>query len=581
MARIRKSGLDFVGDIAWGTHMCQFYKTKQDLLEVLVPYFVDGLKDNEFCVWVTSDFLNKEEAIQAMEKAMPNFSSYLQKGQMEIFPYTEWYIKEGKFELQRVLNAWVEKHDKALDSGYVGLRVTGNPFWIDNKKDWDDFAEYEAEINKVIANYKLLVLCTYSLDKCRSDEIIDVIVNHEFGMIKRSGKWALIENSAHKEIEKALRKTETKFLTLYSSMAEGVAFHEIIYDKSGKPIDYVITDINSAFEKITGISQEDAVNKKASELYGTGNAPFLDVYAKVAKTGVPAIFEVYFQPMEKHFSISCVSPSKGKFSTVFHDITVSKKAEEALIEAKNRLQEYTINLEKLVDERTNKLRDSERLAAIGATAGMVGHDIRNPLQAIISDAFLAKMEIEGLSDSEHKKFALESIQEIEKNTEYINKIVQDLQDFARPLNPRVENNDLKAIIEGFLSTNVLPKNIKLFLKIDEGACNVKADSYYLNRIFYNLITNSVQAMPDGGELTISAYKKGVNTVLAVVDTGCGIPKKLKDKIFTLMFTTKAKGQGFGLPVVKRMTESLGGTVTFESEEGKGTKFVIELPSNPN
>ena len=227
-----------------------------------------GLKDNEFCVWVTSDFLNKDEALDAMQKALPNFSSYIEKGQMEIFPYTDWYLKEGKFELHRVLNAWVEKHDKALSNGYVGIRVTGNPFWIDNKKDWDDFAAYEAEINKVIDKYKILVLCTYSLDKCHSDEIIDVITNHEFGMIKRQGKWTLFENSAHKEIEKALRKTETKFLALYSSMTEGVAFHDLIYDKAGVPVDYVITDVNPAFEEITGISREDAIGIKASKLYG-------------------------------------------------------------------------------------------------------------------------------------------------------------------------------------------------------------------------------------------------------------------------------------------------------------------------
>ena len=106
---------------------------------------------------------------------------------------------------------------------------------------------------------------------------------------------------------------------------------------------------------------------------------------------------------------------------------------------------------------------------------------------------------------------------------------------------------------------------------------IKADSYYLNRILYNLVTNSVQAMPQGGELTIAAYKQTDDTVLVVEDTGPGIPKSVQDKMFTLMFTTKSKGQGFGLPVVKRMTESLGGTVTFESQEGKGTTFRVRLP----
>jgi PAS domain S-box-containing protein len=351
MARIRKSGLDFVGNIAWGTHMCQFYKTKQDLIDVLVPYFCDGLKNNEFCVWVTSEFLNTQEAIKAMQKALPDFQSYLEKGQIEIFPYTEWYLKEGKFELQRVLNGWVEKHDKAITAGYAGLRVTGNPFWLSSSKDWKDFTEYEAEINKVIDNYKLLVLCTYSLDKCGANEIIDVVINHKFGMIKRAGKWTLIESSTQKKIEDALRKSESKFADLYSSMTEGVAFHQVIEDKTGKMVDYIITDVNPAYEKITGMPKEAVVGKKASESYGTKKPPYLHRYAKVVTTGKSTQFETYFPPMEKHFSISCISSSKGKFITVFHDITNNKKAEKELNKSFEKF--------KLLSETTSQLLASK------------------------------------------------------------------------------------------------------------------------------------------------------------------------------------------------------------------------------
>ena len=84
-------------------------------------------------------------------------------------------------------------------------------------------------------------------------------------------------------------------------------------------------------------------------------------------------------------------------------------------------------------------------------------------------------------------------------------------------------------------------------------------------------------MPKGGKLTVHVYKEANDTILAVKDTGVGIPKAIQKKMFTPMFTTKSKGQGFGLPVVKRMTESLGGTVSFESEEGKGTTFTVRLP----
>ena len=100
----------------------------------------------------------------------------------------------------------------------------------------------------------------------------------------------------------------------------------------------------------------------------------------------------------------------------------------------------------------------------------------------------------------------------------------------------------------------------------------------LKRILGNLVNNAVQAMPKGGKVAIQAFKDAGDVVITVEDTGVGIPEEVRPKVFAPLFTTKARGQGFGLPVVKRITEALGGTVTFESEVGKGTKFIVHLPA---
>ena len=259
-------------------------------------------------------------------------------------------------------------------------------------------------------------------------------------------------------------------------------------------------------------------------------------------------------------------------------ITKRRKAEEALMQAQSKLQEYASNLERLVEERTKQLKDSERLAAIGATAGMVGHDIRNPLQAITSDVYLAKVELDSVPDAEWKTNALESLTEIEKNVTYINKIVQDLQDYARPLKPVAKQLNLSELIEGLIKNSRIPEEIKVVFKVQKEAANIVADPEIIRRVLANLITNAVQAMPEGGTLNISIAKEANDVVIILQDTGVGIPEEAKARLFTPLFTTKSKGQGFGLAVVKRLVETMGGTVTFESEIGKGTRFIISLPA---
>jgi PAS domain S-box-containing protein len=322
----------------WGAHFCQFYQTKQDLLDVLVPYFKVGLENNEFCVWVTSEFLTKEEALAALKKAVPGFSVYLKKGQIEIFPYTDWYLKEGKFELKRVLGMWVAKHDEALARGYDGLRVSGNPFWIDNKKDWDDFTEYEAEINNVIDDYKILVLCTYSLEKCGANEIIDVVATHQFALIKREGKWELIEHSEHEKIEEALRRSEERYRSLFNGMTEGFALHEIICDNKGVPRDYRFLEINPAFERLTGLKREDVVGKTHNEVLPNDDPSWATAFGAVALTGEPVHFENYSPALKRYYEVFAYRPAPRQFAVILMDITERKKKEEELVRLNRTLR---------------------------------------------------------------------------------------------------------------------------------------------------------------------------------------------------------------------------------------------------
>ncbi len=256
--------------------------------------------------------------------------------------------------------------------------------------------------------------------------------------------------------------------------------------------------------------------------------------------------------------------------TIFQDINERIKAEA-------KLDEYSKNLERIIEERTKALRDAERLATIGATAGMVGHDIRNPLQAITGDLYLTKLDVAALPNDQTKISMQESLEAIEQNIDYIDKIVADLQDYARPIKPIIKTMELETIVKLLIKSNI-PKNIQTSYKIDADANIINCDYVLLKRILTNLIINAIQAMPNGGKLSIVAHKESQNIRIFVQDTGVGITEEAKPNIFEPMFTTKAKGQGFGLVVVKRLTEVLGGTVSFESDFGRGAKFIISLPT---
>jgi PAS domain S-box-containing protein len=196
MSKPRKTGIDILGDIPWGLHFCNFYETKQDLLDMLVPYFKAGLENKEFCMWVVShnELITVEEARRALEDAVPNLDQHLADGDIEIINGIDWYLEGNIFNIDRVAGAWDIKLRRALALGYDGMRVSGDTFWL-GEKYWKEFYAYENRLNNFIADLPMTVLCTYPLMKCSATEILDVVKAHKFAIARRQGDWEIIEDS--------------------------------------------------------------------------------------------------------------------------------------------------------------------------------------------------------------------------------------------------------------------------------------------------------------------------------------------------------------------------------------------------
>jgi DNA-binding CsgD family transcriptional regulator len=203
--QLRNTGLAPVGDRPWGTHICLFYETPQDLCDVHADYFGAGLASGEFCIWALSNPINRGKAIEALRKSIPDFDKYLRDGQIEFIPGYQWYLRGDEFEPQRITGGWYAKLDDALARGFEGMRVSGNAFWFETSL-WKEFCEYEAELDRSLAGRRMIVLCTYPLAASRAVDVLDVARTHNFSIAKRDGRWEFLETpelaAAKREIER-------------------------------------------------------------------------------------------------------------------------------------------------------------------------------------------------------------------------------------------------------------------------------------------------------------------------------------------------------------------------------------------
>jgi PAS domain S-box-containing protein len=324
----------------------------------------------------------------------------------------------------------------------------------------------------------------------------------------------------------------------------------------------VIVQVNTAFIEQTGYQEKDIVGKSVNQitlnaevLNKEGNPPKL--IAQLRKQKLVKNYEISFlnKQGEKRFgalSGSIVKNNQGRevgIAFVLHDLTEHK-------------------------ELSKKLLDTQRLASIGELAGIIGHDLRNPLTGIKGAAYYLKTKYSPMLDSKDATM----FETIDKSIDYSNKIVNDLIDYSTDIHLELENTTPQKIVQTAVGYIPPPQNIQVINQAKETVL-FKVDAPKICRGFMNLIKNAYDAMPNGGTLTITTKIVDEKIVFTFTDTGEGMTPDTLRKIWSPLFTTKAKGMGFGLAICKRSVEAHGGKISAESKHKKGTIIMVELPLN--
>ena len=601
LTEMRKTGVDVVGDMPWGTHFCLFYETKADLLDTLVAYCKAGLESQEFCLWVVAEPLGVEDARRALKRDVPDLDQYLADQSIEIVAARDWYLQDGAFDLNRVISGWNEKLARASARGYAGVRVTGDTAWLE-KKDWNDFCEYEESLNQAIAGQRLAVLCTYPLAACGAAEILDVVRTHQFAVTKRRGSWDVIETAGHKqakaeikrlneELEQRVLERTSQLTAVNEELTKEVLQRQLAEESLQRSEAYLaeaqrLSRTGSfGWKPSTGqivwseetfrIFQYDRSTKPTVELvlqrlHPEDPAPAQQTIERASQEGKDFDLEHRLLMPDgavKHIHVVAHAErdESGYLELVgaVMDVTERKCAEEALHEAQSNLARVS------------------RVTTMGELTASLAHEVNQPIAAAVTNAntCLRWLTRDQPDIEEARATALRIVKDGTRAAEIIKRI-RLLFKKGTPERELVDVNEVIREMTVLLRSEAARYVVSIRTELAAGLPQVMADRVQLQQVLMNLMINGIDAMKGtigGGELTIKSEVGDAGLVISVSDTGVGLPPEQAEHIFMAFFTTKDNGTGMGLPISRSIIESHGGRLWVAENSGRGATFQFILP----
>ena len=369
--------------------------------------------------------------------------------------------------------------------------------------------------------------------------------------------------------EPSIRLTMGEFLKRAGYAVFAAADYESAAAQKPEEIDVAVIDIN-----LPGKSGIELLQKLcAAEIYIpvimiTGE-PNLSVIPQIVRAGA---YDFIAKPIIKDVLLNAVARAAEK---------------KRLTDEKRRLEQeikrYAEELETRVAERTAELVEThkrlvhqERIAALGRAAAQVAHEVKNPLTGLLLYALHLKDKIGNSSETEASL-----VDKIVDTIKHLNERVDHILGFARPLSLTPRSGNLNQIINNLLEllhSQITTNQIEVRLSLDAQDASVLIDGSSMRGALMNLVINAIEAMPDGGTLSITSKRTPETLQLEITDTGRGIPEAEVKNIFEPFYTTKQKGLGLGMPYAKKIIEQHGGALSLNSKLGEGTTISVALPA---
>ncbi len=367
-----------------------------------------------------------------------------------------------------------------------------------------------------------------------------------------------------KRAEVGLLESEERYRTLFTNMTEGFALGEAIIGADGQPSDFRFLEMNEAFERQSGLDRDAIRGRPIREVLPRVEQSWIDTYCGVALGAPPRRFENYNRDLDRHFSVYCFSPARGRFAIIFSDVTERTRAEEAAHRAAEQLRE--------ADRRKDEF------------LGMLSHELRNPLAPIRNSLYiLDRADPQGQQARRAKEVA-------NRQVAHLTRLVDDLLDVTRIARGKIElrraDVDVAALAKRTAEDHravMEDRHLHLEVRVSDCPVLVNGDETRLAQVLGNLLHNAAKFTPGGGRVSLLVREEDGRAVLRVSDTGPGIPPDVLPTIFepfTQAKQTLARsegGLGLGLALVKGLVGLHGGEVAVNSATGSGTEFVVNLP----